>query len=81
MEFPSKAYTLGQKGTVSSRAFSDVLRMEALIEKTLASQSDISEGKPSDYVNSGNRLCLLNTYCMLDIVVRVISFNPCKIFM
>ena len=71
MEFPSKAYTLGQKGTVSSRAFSDVLRMEALIEKTVASQSDISEGKRSEYVNSGNRLHLLNTYCMLDIVCYV----------
>ena len=71
MEFPRKAYTLGQKDTVPSRAFSDVLGMEALIEKTVASQSDISEGKPSDYVNSGTRLHLLNTYCMLDIVCYV----------
>ena len=71
MEFPRKAYTLGQKDTVPWRAFSDVLGMEALIEKTVASQSDISEGKPSDYVNSGNRLHLLNTYCMLDIVCYV----------
>ena len=69
MEFPSKAYTLGQKDTVSSRAFSDVLRMEALIATTVASQSDISKGKPSDYINSGNRLHLLNIYCVLDIVM------------
>lgn len=68
MEFPSETYPLSQKGTASWKGFSDALRMEALIEKNIASKGDISEREQLDYVNSGNSLRLLDTYYMLDII-------------
>ena len=71
MEFPSEAYPLSQKGTASWKGFSDVLRMEALIEKNIASKGDISEREQLDYLSSGNSLHLRDTYHMLDIICYV----------